>query len=332
MNEDDFRRRLAFVSPERRLTVERRLHALRIYDALEHPTPVDAMVAADELGVTRAGFEWILKAWRAKRDPTALEGVSGGTTAARAVRGDERFIRGAFAALPAGRPLEQDAADIRRQATESGVSIRGVGSLRRMLTLLRAERDAACAATRIVVDHVVLEMPVEVDDGDAPVMPVASVVADVQAGALLSVTLDLYMPNAASIAKALARAAARGAFVAADGPTTIGFDVGADDSWTRITRALASNGVRVVPGRSNGIRGGGHAGDLIVPALLGIGSRPGIVNKHVDLRRARLRKRGDAALPLHRAQEIIDERLSFEPRRPQVSFSDDPAALTRLQG
>lgn len=330
--DDDFRRSLAFVAPERRLIVEQRLAALRRYDELSNPRSSDAAAAAEQLGLTRQGFEWVLAAWRRRRDPAVLEGVPGNAPPRDADRGDEDFIRRTFATLPSGRALERDAQDIRREAERMGIELRGAGSMRRLLTLLRAQREAASAPSRVVIDHVVLEMPVEAEDRADPVMPIATVVADVQRRALLRVALDLYTPTAASVAALIAQAAADGAFVRSATNTSIGMDTGREDSWLRLEHALAASGVSVAGAGHSGIRGGSRAGGLVVPRLLGIATRPGIVNKHIQLRRAKLRKKGDAALPLDKARSIIEERLAFEPERTPVPFSTDPAALIRLTG
>lgn len=329
MNDDDFRRRLAFVAPERRHVVEHRLRILRDYERLDRPTTEDSATAAKEIGLTQAGFYRLLSAWRANRDPAALQGVSGGRPDSDALLpDDEGFIRRTFAGMPAGRPLDHDANEMRRIAGQQGVELRGVGSLHRLLLVLRAERAAAAATgPRVVVDHVALEIPITAADDDDPVMPIATVVADVREQRILTVLLDLYTPGATAVAAALSRAARQGAFVPTDGASGIGFDAGPDDSWDRLDRSLGAAGIIRPGARVRNMRGGRRAGGLVVPTMLGIRSRPGIISRHMDNRRMRLRKSGDSALTLAEAQTIVDDRLASERAGDPVPFSRDPSIL-----
>ncbi len=328
MKDDELRRRLAFVAPERRHVVEHRLRIVHDYERLDRPTTEDSATAAKEIGLTQAGFYRLLSAWRANRDPAALQGVSGGRPDADALLpDDESFIRRTFAGMPAGRPLEQDAAEMRHIADQQGVVLRGIGSLHRLLLVLRAERDAAAAAgPRVVIDHVALEIPVAADEGD-PVMPIATVVADVRNRRILTALLDLYTPCAAIVAAALSKAARQGAFAPTDGVCEIGFDAGPDDSWDRLDRSLAAVGIIRPGSRVRNMRGGRRAGGLVVPTMLGLRSRPGIISRHMDNRRMRLRKSGDSALTLAEAQTIVDDRLASEPPADPVPFSRDPSLL-----
>lgn len=327
--DEELRRRLAFVAPERRHVVEHRLRILRKYDRLDRPTTQDSAAAAKEIGLTQAGFYRLLSAWRVHHDPATLQGVSGGRPDAAVLgSGDEDFIRRTFAEMPAGRPLEHDAEEMRRAASLQGVALRGVGSLRRLLLVLRAERDAAAApGPRIVVDHVALEIPIASEDDGDPVMPVATVVADIRERRLLAVLLDLYTPGAAAISAVLSKAARQGAFVPDDAISMIGFDAAPSDSWDRLDRSLAAAGIVRRGSRVRSMRGGRHAGGLVVPTVLGIRSRPGIVSRHIDNRRTKLRRSGDSALTLAEAQAIVDDRLGSKAVIDAVPFSRDPSLL-----
>lgn len=330
---DDLRRKLAFVAPQRRKEVERRLSVLLRHCATEDRTVAEIDTAATELGMSRGGFYRLVTVWKRTHDPAVLERVSGSTEKPwREGHQDERFIRHVFSQLPSGRPLEQDLRDVRTAAEEASQTLRGDTALRRLLGELRAGRDVMAGAPRgMVIDHVVLELPVDGGDHEGPVMPVATVVAEMRLRMIVSVRLDLYTPSPTSNAAAIARAAAAGSFVRDDeAPSVLTFHRGREDGWDRLARELQLAGVTCEGSIATPIRGGGLAGPLVFPSLLGIASRPGIVSRPMASRPAKVRARGDSVLSLEEAQHFLDERLSYTRSSKALPFSADPALLKQL--
>jgi hypothetical protein len=331
--DDDLRRKLAFVAPQRRKEVERRLAVLLRYCAIKHPSISEVDAAAAELGMSRGGFYRLVAVWMRTHDPANLERVSGATEKLwREKRHDERFIRHAFSQLPAGRVLERDLQDVKGAAQEAGVALRGEAALRRLLGELRGARDvAARPALGMVLEHVALELPVDGGIGEKPVMPIATVIAQMRMRAIVSVRLDLYTPSPTSNAAAIARAAAADSFAPdPDAPSVLTFVRGRDDGWDRLERDLLVAGVIREGERARTIRGGGLAGPLVFPTLLGITTRPGIVSRPMASRRAKVRARGDSVLSLEEAQRLVDERIPYARPPGTMPFSADPALLKRL--
>ena len=329
-----FARRLAFVAPERRPLVEERLAILQAYCAIAQPTGADAASAAVDLRLTLGGFYRLLGVWRATGDPAALEGVSGPTSKPfRKCIGDEAFIRSVFDGLPTGQSVERDVEAVLLAAERQNKSIRGRSTLRALLKELRADRDAtAASSTGIVIDHAALAIPVRADDDGGPVMPVATIVADLGTLSIVSIRLDLNPVTGLTTGAALARAAASGAFVRdLDTPTPLNFLRGPGDDWRQLERSLASLDIQPHGERVRAIRGG-LSGPLAIPKLLGIEAHTGIVSRPLGRRRARLRASGDSVLTLAVAQRMMDERLSFVGRPGPVAFSADPQRLTDLAG
>lgn len=332
MAQDELARRLAFVAPERRALVEERLARLQSYCAIEQPTGADAASAAADLRMTLGGFYRLLGVWRRTSDPAALEGISGPTSRPSRKRMDDRaFIRFVFDGLPAGQSVERDVEAVLLAAERQNRRIRGRSTLRALIKELRAERDAsAVSATGIVIDHAVLAIPVQAEHDGDPVMPVATIVADLGTLSVLSIRLDLNPVSGVTTGAALARAAASGAFVRdPDGPTPLNFLRGPGEDWGRLERSLACLGVQARGERVRAVRGG-LSGPLTIPKLLGIEAHTGIVSRPPARRRAKLRASGDSVLPLDVAQRMMDERLSFVDNPRPVAFSADPRRLADL--
>lgn len=331
MNNDELARRLAFVAPERRALVDRRLALLKAYVALDQPTMEHSRAAATEMGLTTAGFYRLVSVWRRTRDPAVLDGTAGPAPGPQSSRfDDEAFIREVFDGMLSGRTVEHDVENVLLAAERAGRKIRGRSTLRRFVTELRAAREAAGSTlTGVLIDHAVLVMPVAGPHG-APVMPVATAVvsADVGRRSILAVHLTLEAVGPATILAALGHAAARGVFMVDPlPPTDLAYMRGTGAEWDEAEALLNGIGVRVGGGRSKTIRGG-FGGATTGYSLLGIKTRPGIVALPPDRRGVRPRK-GDDVLSLTAAQGMIDERVAFESDG-STPFSKDPTALLRF--
>ncbi len=329
MNNDKLVRRLAFVAPERRALVEKRLAVIEAYVALDHPTMEHSRAAATEMGLTTAGFYRLVSVWRRTHDPAVLDGTAGPAPGTQAPRlGDETFIREVFDGIPAGRTVEHDVENVLLAAKRAGRKVRGRSTLRRFVTELRAAREAAASTlTGVLIDHAVLVIPVEGLD-EAPVMPVATAVISAEVGrrSILAVHLTLEAVRPATILTALGHAAAQGVF-AVDPlpPTDLAYMRGTGEEWDEAETLLNAIGVRVGGGRSRTIRGG-FAGALTGSTLLGIRLKPGTVSLPPNRRGAKPKK-GDHVLSLTAAQGMIDERVAFCRQNAQTPFSDDPTKL-----
>lgn len=331
MNED-LRRKLAFVAPERRQLVEERLEAIAEYCSLDQPTTRQTGEAAARMGLTMAGFYRLVSVWRRSGDPAVLDGTAGPRSGPRPSRhDDEAFIRTTIDALPPGRTVERDVEDVLLAAEREGRKVRGRSTLRRFITELRATRAASDPGlSGVVIDHAALVMPVEGTDG-LPVMPVATLVVDIDRRTILDVRLALDQVSAASTLAALGHAATRGAFVPdPTAPSDLTYVRGIGRDWDEAERHLLDLGIRARGSRFGTVRGG-LTGSIVIPTLLGLRTRPGIVFLPPDRRPAKSKKH-DRVLPLQVAQELIDERMSLSPPVGPTPFSSDPASLYRLCG
>ena len=141
--DENFRRRLAFVAPERRWLVEERLETIVGYCALHRPTTKQAQKAAERMGLTVAGFYRLVSVWRRSGDPGVLEGSTGPRSGPRpSSHDDEAFIRTILDALPTGRTVERDVEDVLLAAEREDRTVRGRSTLRRLVAELRAARAA----------------------------------------------------------------------------------------------------------------------------------------------------------------------------------------------
>lgn len=329
MNED-LRRRLAFVAPERRRLVEDRLETIVEYCLLDHPTMEQTRRAAARIGVTTAGFYRLVSVWRRAGDPAVLDGAAGPRSGPRtSPHNDEGFVRTTLDELPTGRTVERDVEDVMLAAERAGRRVRGRSTLRRLITELRAEqavRSGNCSG--VLIDHAALVMPVSADGG-LPVMPVATLVVDTNRRSILAIRLAIDPPSAATIPAALGRAAADGAFVRDPAPPSdLTYVRGSSRDWDELERRLSSIGIRVRGSRLSMIRGG-LSGAFVIPSLLGLKTLPAIVSLPADRRRAKT-KRHDQILTLKAAQEAIDERLSLSRTLERTPFSADPSLLSGL--
>lgn len=303
-DEEALARKLAFVRPERRALVERRIAVLERYLARERGDEFDADKAAAELGMARQGFFRLLRAWKETRDP-----VKAGVTRAHGPRGRQRrpgddFIERTLAALPTGRPLLQDVTDVEAAARAAGVTIRGSTALTAMVRQLRdvAPFDGP------LIDHVALAIPCAGPDG--AVMPVATVLADGRDRVVHAIALRLEPVDAASAADVIRHAYRLGVLASGQGLVELAIDASPDEGWQALFHVLGGAGVRRTGANRRARHAARLARSLVFPALFGIPSHPKMVALPAADRPIQPVGAHDEVLTLDRAQRLIDEMVA----------------------
>jgi hypothetical protein len=305
-DEEALARKLAFVRPERRALVERRIAVLERYLARKWGDDYDAKQAAADLGMSRPGFYRLLRAWVETRDP-----VKSGVTRAHGPRGPQQkpgddFIARVLAGLPKGRPLQRDVRDIERAARDARIEIRSTSALTRMVRQMRQ----IAPHPGILIDHAALALPCQDSSGIGPVMPVATILADGAARTVHAVHLRLGAVAPDSIAQVLNHARRLDAFVPAAGRTEIAIDANRAPGWARLFDAMRALGVDRVGDDRAVLHGGRLAKSLAFPTLLGIAAHPKLVHLDPGARGFRPASRNDDILSFDRAQALVDEMVA----------------------
>lgn len=305
MEDEDLARKLAFVRPERRLLVEKRIGVLERYLARDKGDAFDSDRAAADLGMSRPGFFRLLRAWRQTRDP-----VKAGVTRPHGPRGrnhhgGDGFVETVLHELPAGRPLQRDVKAIEAAAREAGVEIRSTSALTAMVRDLRA----VAPFRGPLIDHVALNIPCASPDG--PVMPVATILADGCTRTVHAVTLRLEPADAVAAATVLRHACRTGAVGDQDeqGRRTIAIDAPPDPKWFDLFDTLRQAGLERTGAERRVPQAGRLARSLVFPTLLGLATHPKLVHQHADARRIRSMAERDELLSLDRAQALMDDMV-----------------------
>lgn len=315
MADAELQRKLAFVAPEQRRAVERRIGILEDHLRREESTVADADVAARALGMTTASFYRLARVWKRTRDPARIGAVSGpvGRRGMRPHPGDD-FVRETLERLPIDRSLARDVASVSAAAHAAGVEMRPRTSLTRLVQQLRADRSTRSSGLGgAFVDHVALELPVETPVG--PVMPIATVLGNHDGPGISAVRLGIEPPTPGVVVAILEEAIERGAH-ASDDDAVLWIDLGLTPEWIRFGTLLADCGVVRRGDDWETIRGGRTGGELVYPRLLGIQSHPRSVASDFDARRTGTRNASARAVTLAEAQRLVDERLDAMGRAP----------------
>lgn len=255
----------AFVDPERRAEVERRLDAVRRF--LEAPGRARAVALGAELGLGPGQFYRLVQAWRSSGRPEDLAGaVRRKERTVSSFRADEEELLRRLDEDDADAPVEAVARAAQLRLAELGRS-RSLAPLRRLAAETRRRRLAGEAAgIGIAIENCALDMAVLSSSGSAT-MPIASLAIDLERRALAGIALDADQATPAAAARALSQVLLRppdadpmGAVVPVSLPA-IG-----PGGWADLEAALTAHGTEVSVRRG----AGRLATALLGPDVLGV--------------------------------------------------------------
>ncbi len=321
-DEEALASKLAFVRPERRALVERRIAVLERHRALAKPTLADAEHAATELNITVNSFYRLLSAWTARRDPKTVPG------AGRPRRNTghwphpaDEFVRETLDRLPRGRPHNRYVEAITAAAQEQGVDMMSASALKRLLRELVAEPPI----TGIFIDHCAVAIPVEGPSG--PAMPIATVIGDGDGGRIAAAVLRMEPVSPASVIAVLQHALAKDVVTNSERRVVVHADAGLAGGWTALWSSIATHGIDRVGEDWRIIWGGRLGRSLMVPQLLGIASKPRFVTLPAERRPIGIHDDLDEVLSIKTAQAYIDDRIAASGSDARIALGDDPVAL-----
>ncbi|MBV1692158.1 hypothetical protein KRR38_31965 [Novosphingobium sp. G106] len=193
---------LTFVEPARRAEVSRRIEAIERFIA--KPGRAAAEAEAAKLGLRHAQFYNMVRAWRASPRPEVVAGAGASRPKPTRFKQDQLKLM-ADIISDSGRARPNLIVDrIMAKAHTLGIAMPdrctiGLHVRRTRPSLLT---DDIKAGFELLVDHTVLDMPVNFGDG-TPRRPLATMVIDVTAEAIIGLTISAKTPNPASTPKAL---------------------------------------------------------------------------------------------------------------------------------
>lgn len=270
-------RDFTFVAPERHDEVRRRIAAVEGFIA--KPGRKAAEDAAAGLGLRVAQFYNLVGAWRVVGRPEAIAG-SGRPRSRPSSMGEEQaeLIDGVVAEN-ARLPARELIAEVARRAREAGVTMPHATTIARHVRRTRP----ACLPDDlnqfdVIVDHTVLDLTV--DYGEAPRRPLATIVIDVAAEAVVGLALSPGMPQPAGTAAAILDALGRslhGTSRDADRDISLGIATGSPAEAEALLGPLARVGIEaiLIPTKTFGM--GRHAGALLASGRAGIRLLPRLV-------------------------------------------------------
>lgn len=193
---------LTFVAPERRALVLRRIEAIERFIA--KPGRAAAEAEAAKLGLRYAQFYNMVRAWRANPRPETVAGAGASRPKPTHFNQDQlELMAGIIADNGRARPNQiVDRIVAKTKALGIAMPDRCTIGLHVRRTRPSLLTDDIKAGFELLVDHTVLDMPVDFGDG-VPRRPLATMVIDVAAEAIVGLTLSATTPNPATTAKAL---------------------------------------------------------------------------------------------------------------------------------
>lgn len=312
---------LIFVNIGRRAEVRRRIDAIERFIAA--PGRAAAEREAAELGIHAAQFYNLVRAWRETGRPERLADRHGARRRQPTI--DRQMLDLIDATIAEnGRATARDLINsVARRAAAAGIALPDSSTIARHVGRKRPHLlpEGMAAGLDLVLDHTVVELPVDFDAG--PVLPLLTIAVEPAADAIVGIALSPGIPTiatmVAAIHDALRHSARNGHRVAA--ATRIGLP-GPPDA-RRLIRTLEDNGCRAEA------RDGAGA---IVNSVLGreqagLRFKPRFVWKGED--RRRVEPKGSIAISPIEAEALVRGRLLD--RRSATSFAGlDDVARSRL--
>tara|TARA_R110000751_G_scaffold2018_18_gene10745 strand:- start:516348 stop:517367 length:1020 start_codon:yes stop_codon:yes gene_type:complete len=227
---------LTFVEPHQREEIRRRIKAVQRFNLA--PGRAKAAEEAAGLGLGVASFYRIVKAWNAKKDPTAIQGARTKPRGSKLALEQKEIIKAAVS--------EQDDTEaIVKQAFEMGegqdVEMPSEPAVREfILELRRGKFDLIPPSVTHVVDHCHLNLPLEDGRGGAT-KAVSTVIVDMRNGRVAGAALGREAPSASRTAAALIDAARRTVLIGPSARLLIDRESTAD--WLELDRSLSQAGI-----------------------------------------------------------------------------------------
>jgi len=306
---------LAFVDPERREEVRRRIAAVKRF--LASPGRAHATRLAQEIGLGPGQFYRLVNAWKATGRADGLaQAVRRHRVPTRAFDEREmRTIRRLEAANPDA-PVERVVAAFQTLVDEGTVRRRGLSTIRKAVKTARGDRLAGSAAgTGLLVDHCAIDLPV-VSASGARTMPVAALVLDLGRRTPIGIALDAEGPSPTTAARALLHALGTPGATDPDVDAvaiTLDVDVDAAPGWAGLVQAFEEADVRVHAREVNVLRTHPTTTTILGEALLGVPLRPRNTARPPHLRRPREsdgRRIAGAAVTPELAEAVLQARLT----------------------
>lgn len=325
---------LSGVRPERRETVQRRLAALREYEALSKRTWRDVNRLCEPLDLSPAGFYRIWKVWRQYRDPRMLQGVTQERNGPRNLTDDADYIHGLIAAMPPHKSIEQDVLAVERTAKEQGRHVRSRSALRRLVRELReADKPRPLADSPldlVALDMVPLEIPVRANR--RVMLPLATLVMHPASGSVLFARLSLSLPTpdiiAAGVSQWLRSMTTPEPLVIAN---HILMPKGYGSDWGDLVRVFERRGISRSGNDAPRPPCGVISAETIGREMLGIEMRPRMSHRPPEERRPLVRMANvNSPLSLSEAQAAIDERVAAA-CPPQITMFQRDGLLRELE-
>ncbi len=193
---------LTFVAPERRGEVRRRIAAVESFIATPGRRAAEAV--AIRLGLSVAQFYNLVRAWQAKRQPEAMMGRH----ASRDMR--PRIDRSVLDLIEEVIVADQRAAAVDAidrvgsLARDRGIALPDPSTVARYVRRKRPSllTDEQRSGFDLIVDHTVVDLPVDFGDGRAR-RPLVTIVIDVGTEAPVALTISTATPGPATTAAAV---------------------------------------------------------------------------------------------------------------------------------
>lgn len=193
----------------RQAEVRRRVAILDDYIALERPTENDRQEAMQRLGVKRASFYRLVRAWKEQRDPARLPGAiarkDGKGRGAKLDPRMEAIIRQAIANAGAASPPKVIEAEVGKLCDAAGLthpSSAPVARLRREALFREgSQQKPIIEEPSVVIESCAIDLPTLHDDRE--VLPVVTAAFLQPEGTIAGYAIDYTAPNAMTAVRML---------------------------------------------------------------------------------------------------------------------------------
>jgi len=302
-------RDLTFVAPERREEVLRRIGVVERF--MIKPGRANAVLSAAELGLGVAQFYNLVKVWREKHRPEAIAGAGKPRSRRSGMDPAQLSILESAVTIGSRASTAEIIEAACRAAEAAGISLPDRGTVARYVRRTRPPLLTSDIKSELdlLVDHTVLDLAVEYGN-TTPMRPLATMVIDVAAEAIIGLALAPSTPSVRSTAEALLDALRRSN---RNEPRfghkpRFGIVARPDEDVTEILAIVGRSGFDTHP-----VITGAHQGGKAIEALLGsrqagIRLKPRLVWNEGVRRQARV-ARGTTALTPEDAVKLVRGRL-----------------------
>lgn len=250
---------LSFVEPARRAEVARRIAEVEEY--LRAPGTAAAEKAATRLGLGLSAFRLLVREWKRNHRPEKLSGATHRRCVSRRPNkptfAQLSLIRGTEASMPDDVLLEKVITQIYANAQSFGAPMPSRPTVRTYASSFRRERLAGIpAGVGIEIDHCAVDVPVSWE-GKA-VLPIATLVLDLERRCVLGVALDPVRPGPHTTAAALLDAVSRIETGSADRTHAVPIQIERDGrpEWDELFDVVDTHGLTRSGGEAERLHGG----------------------------------------------------------------------------